>query len=99
MNAELLEAMALLEKEKNTKYFIADIRDLEKNSEKALLSINEARYRDDLPTVPGLDIIPLSLGTTFVDVKTGEFYTPNTGETHSTGDDGKSNEADGGGEE
>lgn len=92
-------AFLLLEKEKNTKYFIADIRDLEKNSEKALLSINEARYRDDLPTVPGLDIIPLSLGTTFVDVKTGQFYTPNTGETYSTGSDGKQNESKMGGDE
>lgn len=94
-----LNVFLLLEREKDTKYFIADIRDLEKNSEKALLSINEARYRDDLPTVPGLDIIPLSLGTTFVDVKTGQFYTPNTGETYSTGSDGKKNESKKGGDE
>lgn len=94
-----MNVFLLLEKEKDTMYFVADIRDLEKNGDAALLSINEARYRDDLPTVPGLDIIPLSLGTTFVDVKTGKFYTPNTGETYSSGDNGKSSEGDEGGDE
>ena len=92
-----LDVFLLLEKEKNTKYFVADIRGLEKHDD-ALLSINEARYRDNLPTVPGLDIIPLSLGSTFIDVKTGEFYTPNTNETHSAGGDGKSDEGDKGGD-
>lgn len=91
----VLNVFLLLEKEKETMYFIADVRDLEKKTDSALLSINEARYRDGLPTIPGLDIIPLSLGTTFVDVKTGEFYTPNTGETHAAGDDGK-NTSEGG---
>lgn len=94
-----LNVFLLLEKEKNTKYFVADIRDLEKKGDTALLSINEARYRDNLPTVPGLDIIPLSLGQTFVDVKTGQFYTPNTNETFSTTGDGKSNEGNEGGDE
>ena len=93
-----LDVFLLLEKEKNTKYFVADIRGLEKHDD-ALLSINEARYRDNLPTVPGLDIIPLSLGSTFIDVKTGEFYTPNTNETYSTGEGGKSDEGEKGGDD
>lgn len=100
--AEIVNALnvfLLLEKEKDTKYFVADIRGLEKHDDSALLSINEARYRDNLPTIPGLDIIPMSLGSTFVDVKTGEFYTPNTGATHSTDGSGKSDEGDEGGDE
>ena len=84
-----LDVFLLLEKEKGTKYFVADTRNLEKKNAKPLLSINEARYRDNLPTVPGLDMIPLSLGTTFVNVKTGDFYTPNTNETHTPNESGK----------
>ena len=94
-----LDAFLLLEKEKDAKYFVADTRAIEKKNDSALLSINEARYRDNLPTVPGLDIIPLSLGTTFVDVNTGEFYTPNTNETYSTGEGGKSDEGEKGGDD
>lgn len=94
-----LDVFLLLEKEKDSKYFIADIRGLEKHDDKALLSINEARYRDNLPTIPGLDIIPMSLGSTFVNVNTGELYTPNTGETYSTNGSGKSDEGDKGGDE
>ena len=84
-----LDVFLLLEKEKDTKYFVADTRNLEKKNAKPLLSINEARYRDNLSTVPGLDMIPLSLGTTFVNVKTGDFYTPNTNETHTPNESGK----------
>lgn len=94
-----LNVFLLLEKEKETMFFVADTRDLEKQAVAPLLSINEARYRDNLPTIPGLDIIPLSLGTTFVDANTGEFYTPNTGETHTAGDDKNKSKGGEGGDE
>ena len=89
----------LLEKEKDSMFFVADTRDLEKKAVAPLLSINEARYRDNLPTIPGLDIIPLSLGTTFVDAATGNFYTPNTGETHAAGDSKSNTKGGEGGDE
>ena len=76
-----MNVFLLLEKEKGTFYFKADTRQLQDITGTAALSINETRYRENLPTVPGLDIIPLSLGTTFVDVKTGKIFVPNTGET------------------
>ena len=78
-----MNVFLLLEKEKQTYFFKADIRQLRKKAGTSKISINEERYRENLPTVPGLDIIPLSLGNTFIDVNTGEIIVPNTGKTFS----------------
>ena len=91
-----MDVFFLLEKEKTTHYFKADIRQLQKTPGTTMISINEARYRENLPTVPGLDIIPLSLGTTFVDANTGEIFVPHTGDRFnpdgSSAGDGKGGE-------
>ena len=85
----------LLEDEKESMFWKADTRELDKMdackryealtaaTKGGMMSINEARYKEDMPEIPGLDVIPLSLGTTFFDIKAGKFYTPNTDKTGS----------------
>lgn len=95
-----MNVFLLLEKEKQTYFFKADIRQLRKKVGTSKISINEERYRENLPTVPGLDIIPLSLGSTFIDVNTGKIFVPNTGETYAADGSGGNNSDDGkGGDE
>lgn len=76
-----MNVFLLLAKEQSASYFKADTRQIENIAGSAMLSINEARYRENLPTIPGLNIIPLSLGTTFIDADTGNIIVPNTGQT------------------
>lgn len=81
-----LDRYLLLEDEKEDFYWKADTRAIDKAADaekKGLMTINEARYRNNLPEKEGLDIIPISLGYTFFDVNKEEFYTPNTGQTGS----------------
>lgn len=44
-----------------------------------IISRNEARYFEDMEQIPGLDLITFSLGEVIYDIKTGKFFTPNTG--------------------
>lgn len=80
----------LLEKEKETKYFAPDTKELFKGSLKeryeayqiaiknGFKTRNEIRYLEDDDAIKGLDMITLSLGEVLLNAETGEIYTPNT---------------------
>ena len=55
-------------------------------TEAGYLTKNEIRYMDDLDPIDGLDVVSLGLGDVLFDTKTGEYYTPNTGDTKVMGD-------------
>lgn len=90
-----LDRYMLLEDEKDTLFWKADLREIDKagdSSKRNLMTVNEARYKENMPEKEGLDIIPMSLGTVFFDVNTGQFYTPNTGQTGSASYSGEGGE-------
>jgi len=80
----------LLEKEKGLFYWAFDTKELLKGNLKdrieawgmaiknKMMTPNEARFQEDWPNLPGLDIINMGLGDVIYDVKTQKFYTPNT---------------------
>ena len=82
----------LLEREKGSYYFACDTKNIMKadiqaryNAYKTALdsgwiSKNEIRYEEDLEQIDGLDVVVLSLGNVLYDIKTGKYYTPNTGQ-------------------
>lgn len=87
------DRVLLLESEKEDReYFMFDTKNLLKGTIKeryeayktgiqaGFISRNEARYFEDIEQIPGLDLITFSLGEVIYDIKTGKFYTPNTGE-------------------
>ena len=81
-----LDRYLLLEEEKDSMYWKADTRKIDKaanESRTKVSTINEQRYHEDLPEVEGLDLLQLSLGSTFFDTKKEQFYTPNTGQSGS----------------
>lgn len=96
-----LNRYLLLESEKETYFWAADTRELDKMdpvkrytalataTRGGLMAINEARYKENMPEYPGLNLIPMSLGTTFFDIDNGMFYTPNTGQTGSASQGGE----------
>ena len=96
-----LNRYLLLESEKEELFWKADTRELDKMdaakrytalttaTKGGLMTINEARYKENMPEQEGLDIIPMSLGTTFFDIKSGQFYTPNTGQIGSASTSGE----------
>lgn len=100
-----LDRYLLLESEKKDLFWKADTRELDKldpvkrysalktATTGGLMSINEARYKENMPEVDGLDKIPMSLGTSFFDIPSGKFYTPNTGQisSGSSSDEGGEN--------
>lgn len=55
-------------------------------TEAGYLTKNEIRYMEDLDPIDGLDVVSLGLGDVLFDTKTGEYYTPNTGDTKVMGD-------------
>lgn len=81
----------LLEREKGTLVWRADTTELTKGAikqryeaykvatEGGWIGKNEIRQREGLPVVDGLDIIGMNLADVLFDMKTGQFYTPNTG--------------------
>lgn len=81
----------LLEKEKKTRYFAFDTRELMKGDakerfdtyksaiESKVMTIDEARYMEDMKPL-GLDLINLGLGAALYNPKTKEMFVPNTGE-------------------
>lgn len=48
------------------------------------MMLNEAREKEDLEALNGLDVICGSLGNVYINPKTGEIYTPNTNTTNNT---------------
>lgn len=82
----------LLEKEKKSKYWSFDTKELTKGDIKAryeaykvgiesnFLGIDEARYMEDLPAL-GIEWIKLGLDSVLYNPKTGEIYTANTNST------------------
>jgi HK97 family phage portal protein len=80
----------LLEKEKKTRYWAFDVKELLKGNlkermeaygvaiDKKIMTPNEARYAEDLPDVEGLDVISMGLADVIYDIKSKTYYTPNT---------------------
>lgn len=84
----------LTEEEKATGYYFRfDTKEITKGdiktrydayktaTEAGYLTKNEIRYMEDLDPIDGLDVVGLGLGDVLYNTKTGEYYTPNTGET------------------
>lgn len=81
----------LMEREKGRLIWKADTTELTKGAIKqryeayklaadgGWLGKNEIRARENLPTVDGLDVIGMNLADVLFDMKTGKYYTPNTG--------------------
>lgn len=89
----------LTEEEKaNGYYFAFDTKEITKGdiktrydayksaTESGYLTKNEIRYMENLDPIDGLDVVSLGLGDVLFDTKTGEYYTPNTGDTKVMGD-------------
>lgn len=82
----------LLEKEKGKYFFEFDVKEIIRASikeryeayklakETGFLTINEIRREENLNEVEGLDVVDLGLASVLYNTKTGEFYTPNTGD-------------------
>lgn len=82
----------LLEKEKGIYYFAFDTKKITRGSLKeryeaykiaseiGLMTKNEMRYEEDYDAIDGLDVVSLNLANVLYDIKTGKYYTPNTGE-------------------
>ena len=91
----------LLEKEKESRYFVADYSEMLKASqlerynaykvakEAGFLTLNEIRIKENMQTLEGLDVIAMSLGTVLYDTESGQYYVPNTGENISLEEGGK----------
>ena len=94
----------LLEKEKSTRYFAFDTKEVTKGDIKAryeayklgiesnFLQIDEVRYMEDLPAL-GLKWIKLGLDSVLYDPDEKAFYTPNTNQTTKFEKGGKSGES------
>ena len=85
----------LLEKEKKTYFWAFDTSEITKASLKerfeaykvakecGAITVNEIRYKENMNRIEGMDIIPMSLADVIYDIKTKEYFVPNTGETKS----------------
>lgn len=90
---EALNRAALLEAEKGRLHFACDTRDLQSGDllkrynaytaacKAGWLSKNEIRYKEKYKPIEGLDVVSMSLGDIVFDVKSRQFYVPNTGTT------------------
>lgn len=97
----------LLEKEKGIYYFAFDTKKITRGSlkeryeaykiasETGWMSKNEIRYAEDYDAIDGLDVVSLNLANVLYDIKTGQYYTPNTGSVMnmSNGTGGDNNES------
>lgn len=97
----------LLEKEKGIYYFAFDTKKITRGSlkeryeaykiasETGWMSKNEIRYAEDYDAIDGLDVVSLNLANVLYDIKTGQYYTPNTGSVMdmSKGTGGDNNES------
>jgi HK97 family phage portal protein len=80
----------LLEKEKEAFYWAFDTKELLKGNlkermdsyavavDKGIMTRNEARYAEDLPSIDGMNVISMSLADVIFDIKTKTYFTPNT---------------------
>lgn len=81
----------LLEDEKGKFYFAFDTKKITRGSLKeryeaykiasdtGWMTKNEIRYAEDYDAVDGLDVVSMNLANVLYDIKTGKYYTPNTG--------------------
>lgn len=81
----------LLESEKGSFYFAFDTKKITRGSLKeryeaykiandtGWMTKNEIRNEEDYDSIQGLDVISMNLANVLYDIKTGKFYTPNTG--------------------
>jgi len=86
-----LNKTLLLESEKGTFYFAFDTKKITRGSlkeryeaykladEAGWMTKNEIRNAEDYDSIEGLDVIGLNLANVLYDVKSGKYYTPNTG--------------------
>lgn len=82
----------LLEKEKGKYFFEFDVKEIVRASikeryeaykianETGWITKNEIRRQENMNEIDGLDVIDFGLGSVLYNVKTGLFYTPNTGD-------------------
>lgn len=97
----------LLDKEKGIYYFAFDTKKITRGSLKeryetykiaseiGLMTKNEIRASEDYEAIEGLDVVSLNLANVLYDIKTGKYYTPNTGSVMnmSNGTGGDKNES------
>jgi len=88
----------LLEKEKGTFFWAFDTTDITKGNikeryeayklalESGWMTKNEARYRENMDAIDGLDTINMGLGSVLYDTKTGEYFIPNTNSVYKAGE-------------
>ncbi len=80
----------LLETEKKDFFFSFDLKEILKGTlkerfeaykiakETGWITLNEIRYLENYDEIEGLDVIAMNLGNVIYDIKTKEYYTPNT---------------------
>ena len=90
----------LLEREKKYLYWAFDTAEITKESikdrydayktavETGFLTLNEIRYRENLNSIDGLDVVPLNLGHVLYDVNKKQYFVPNTGQIKGETDTG-----------
>lgn len=88
----------LLEKEKKNYFFEFDVKEIVKANlnerytayklakETGFMTLNEIRRAENMNYVEGLDVVNVGLGAVLYDVNTGQYYTPNTGQTQEMGE-------------
>lgn len=89
----------LLEKEKGKYFFEFDVKEIVKASlkerfdayktakETGFMTLNEIRRSENMNYVEGLDVVNVGLGAVLYDTVTHVFYTPNTGEQATVGEE------------
>ena len=89
----------LLEKEKNKYFFAFDVKEIVKASlkerfdayktakETGFMTLNEIRRSENMNYIEGLDVVNVGLGAVLYDTNTHVFYTPNTGEQATVGEE------------
>ena len=103
-----LNKVLLLESEKENYYFAFDTKELTKGSIKeryeaykiakdtGFMTNNEFRYLEDMEQIEGLDTISFSLANVIYDIKTKQYYVPNTGATFNSLDEAIKSNSEGG---
>lgn len=94
----------LLEKEKKNHFFEFDVKEIVRANlqeryqayklakETGFMTLNEIRRAENMEFVEGLDVVNVGLGAVLYDIKTHQYYTPNT-DTVGTPNDGVNGES------
>lgn len=94
----------LLEKEKKNHFFEFDVKEIVRANlqeryqayklakETGFMTLNEIRRAENMEYVEGLDVVNVGLGAVLYDIKTHQYYTPNT-DTVGTPNDGVNGES------